>query len=370
MTKPLRPRSVRRSAAPCPATRALVLCLVVFGLALLLGPPVAAVEKKKGKAFVPVGEVPEGLGVVYVFRNAAGDKVSRVILSVFANGRLVGTLMRGTYLPILVAPGEVTLDWLMTWPGTPRPADYLDISMEVEPGHDFDQRHRGVVLSVEPGGRYYVTKSGPFPRGKGRKYSLRLADAQEIAARLPKTTLPTRADAMGFYHYYQADVHVNLALRAQRAGDRRKVEAALRRAAKHYDSAASGFRLPPPKKSKVKGFLKELLAAAGPVLQEIQAEQIASASKDMAALRGEADMMDDAQRRVMARAIVDVQNRSQAGLAPAAEISAGPEILFDALASQMEGRSKVIEAMLTCFTAEGHPDLDQCATMGSAEEPY
>ncbi len=81
---------VRTCAACCAVAAALIM-----GLSL----PSAAVGKPKGERFVPVGELPDGLAVVYFFRSGQ----SQTLRSVSANGRLVGVWNeRHTYFPLLV----------------------------------------------------------------------------------------------------------------------------------------------------------------------------------------------------------------------------------------------------------------------------
>lgn len=201
---------VRTSTACCAVAAALIM-----GLSL----PSAAVGKPKGERFVPVGELPDGLAVVYFFRSVH----SQGLRSVSANGRLVGVWTeRHTYFPLLVPPGELLLDFQGDgfWNGMG------------------GGKVANLTLDVEPGRQYYLMEYGRLNPG-----NVKIADANAVRKRLPKTHFSMRPAFLGFLHYYQADVFADLAVSQDEAGKREAAETALRRAAEHYDSAASAFGL-------------------------------------------------------------------------------------------------------------------------------
>src|SRR5207249_8127712 len=60
----------------------------------------------KDNIFVPLIDLPKGLAVVYFFKDHSYGKAEH---RVYANGKMVGVLTKGTYFPLLVQPGQVSI---------------------------------------------------------------------------------------------------------------------------------------------------------------------------------------------------------------------------------------------------------------------
>ena len=317
--------------------RTSVACLaVVAGLIVGLSHPRATVGKPRGEAFVTVGELPDGLSVVYLFRKPQSSFDLQVV---FANGRLVAGMTPGTYVSLLVPPGELFLK--STYPS---PRDF--------PLHVLD-----ITLNVAPGREYYLIE--PFFHKTGL---MEPENDKALQKRIRKSGVRSREPGYaGFSHYYQADVFLDLAATQDEAGQREAAASALRGAAKHYGAAASGFGLPIPKEKKWKAFFKELGGTLGPLVREMQARQLANKLGEAAAPTGGSNW-SDAQRRAAMDAYIDIAEQTVGKPLDPSNADAETALSggFDALAKRMEERASIASTALACYTGEDEPSLRQC----------
>lgn len=297
-----------RTSVACRA----VLAALIIGLSL---PNPAVGNKETREAFVPVGELPDGLSVVYVFMKHWSG---RGLLQVFANGRPVALMSPGKYFPLLVRPGELTLTSTTIWPDGPG-----------------DRDHGELTLDVEPGRQYYV------------KYRLRpglsIAKPDEVRKELPERALPVEPAFFGLYHSYQADVFLALAASQDEAGNREAAKSALRKAAEQYDSASSGFRLPIPKRKwKFLGSLAAIIYVGTAYPAEVYRRQ-QRVREGLAQERAEDASFNEARLAV-----------------------AGDAATF---AARMEELSDMVDAAHACYVREDEPSLEQCWVTATPETP-
>lgn len=295
-------------------------CVVLATLILGLSIPDSAVGRKDTReTFTPVLDVPDGLAVVYIFRK---KRDGRWLMTVIANGRLVAALpedkKKGRYLPIFVPPGEIVLDAILTPTGFER-------------ANIGEHRAVPVTLQVESGKEYYVVKS------KFGKITLRIPSEKDVEKHLiPSVMAEAPPGALGQYHYYHADVFLDLAFNQDEAGQRDAAERALQKAAEHYNSAATAFSLPIPEERR--SFWISMLDYMSLFVAYPDEDAYTGMARAASAIR---------YRRSLEAALAD-RNAARVGD-------------VGTLARRMDELANMVSAAHACYVGANVPSLEQCS---------